>query len=57
MYYLNTLSVTPNNNNDILKADSGPSTTYLKPAHTKSLINTQKLKNGPQATLPDNTKI
>ena len=42
---------------DIMKADSGASKTYLREKHSKYLNNSQVLYNGPKATLPDNSSI
>ena len=44
-------------NNDILKADTGASRTYLQPKHQHHLSNLSNLQNGPVATLPNNEQI
>ena len=42
---------------NILKADTGSSRTYLQPSHRPFLRNVQDLANGPKATLPDGSSI
>ena len=42
---------------EIMKANTGVSKTYLKKEHEKYLKNLLKLQNGPEATLPNNTRI
>ena len=42
---------------DIMKADLGASKTYLQVKHQQYLHDQQVLSNGPQATLPNNSKI
>ena len=41
----------------ILKADSGATKTYIQSKHAHFLQNKYQLKDGPYATLPDNSKI
>ena len=41
----------------ILKADTGSTTTNLKPKHIPYLKHVRKLNNGPCAMIPDGTKI
>ena len=41
----------------ILKVDSGAAKTYLQLKHAKLLQNIELSRNGPYATLPDNSKI
>ena len=41
---------------DIMKADSGASKTYLQEKHKTYLLKQQLLSNGPEATLPNNSK-
>ena len=40
-----------------MKADSGASSTYIRPAHQHHLRDVHQLQRGPTATLPDNTKV
>ena len=56
-HYLRQNSITNFPNPDIMKADSGASSTYIRPAHQHHLKNIQQLRHGPTAILPDNTKI
>ena len=43
--------------NDVIVCDTGASNTYLKQMHTKYLKSPTILVHGPEAALPDNTKI
>ena len=59
IYNIPSYSVAPlqPNNEDIMKADSGASRTYLREKHIKYLKYVKLLTNGPKATLPNNTII
>ena len=56
-YDLNNTNRSTTTTSDIMKADTGASKTYLKAKHAKYLENLSKLQNGPDATLPNNTRI
>ena len=51
------LSQHSSSNVDILKADTGASSTFLKPEHQQYLHNPVQLTNGPRVHLPDNTTL
>ena len=46
-----------NPNLDILKADTGASSTFLKQEHKKYINHPINIQNGPQVHLPDNTTL
>ena len=50
-------NVVTSNRQDIMKADSGASKTYLKSAHKIYLQAMQTIKHGPRAILPNNEAI
>ena len=56
-HYLRKNSITNFPKPDIMKADSGASKTYIKENHKKYLQDQIILKNGPRATLPNNSTI
>ena len=47
----------PPSPSETLICDTGASNTYFKPEHKYNLQNFNKLHNGPQASLPDNSTI
>ena len=58
MYYSPAYTVASHKQKEeIMKADSGASRTYLKEAHKDFLKKHQSLRHGPAATLPDGTQI
>ena len=57
LYYFTDNIVKRIQNRDIIKANSGASSTYIRPTHQHYLRIIQKLQEGPAATLPDNTKM
>ena len=56
IYYLSPNTIT-SNIAPVMKVDSGASKTYISPKHKQFLQNVEHLKNGPRATLPNNTQI
>ena len=55
--YYNSPNAVTSNTSPVMKVDSGATKTYIKPTHQHHLRNVIQLKNGPVATLPNNTKI